>query len=48
MPPDLRVGRSLRHYVYYTCGGKMKPHQTGHAERCSARSIPVAQLDDLV
>lgn len=43
------VGRNINDkYAYYSCGGKMKPHQTGRAARCPARAIPVGQLDDLV
>jgi site-specific DNA recombinase len=43
------VGRSADPtHAYYYCGGKARPHQTGHLERCPARAISVAQLDDLV
>jgi site-specific DNA recombinase len=43
------VGRNINDkYAYYSCGGKMKAHQTGRSERCPARAIRVDDLDELV
>jgi site-specific DNA recombinase len=35
-------------YSYYVCTGKAKPVQNRRDEKCPARFIPAAQLDDLV
>ncbi len=43
------VGRSSRGgYAYYVCHGKHLTLATLREEKCSARSIPVEQLDELV
>jgi site-specific DNA recombinase len=43
------VGRwSHPGYAYYCCRGKTHPIQSGRQQRCRARFIPAAQLDELV
>jgi len=43
------VGRwSHPGYTYYCCRGKTHPIQSGRQQRCRARFIPAAQLDELV
>jgi site-specific DNA recombinase len=43
------VGRSSRGgYAYYVCQGRSHPVVSHHDERCSARFIPVEQLDAIV
>ncbi len=43
------TGRQLHPgYQYYVCTGKGNPIYSHREERCSARYIPAAQLDDLV
>jgi site-specific DNA recombinase len=42
------VGCTRGHLSYYRCNRTLSPVQLGHDERCHARYIPVAQLDDLV
>jgi len=45
------TGRQNHHaerYRYYVCRGKQHPTSSSHDDRCPARFIPAAQLDDLV
>jgi site-specific DNA recombinase len=45
------TGRQNQHaerYRYYVCRGKQPPTSSSHDDRCPARFIPAAQLDELV
>jgi site-specific DNA recombinase len=43
------VGRQVHPgYTYYQCRGKLPTIHTGREQKCSARFIPAAQLDELV
>lgn len=42
------AGRVRRTYMYYVCAGKAHPVRSSRAARCTARTIPARQLEDLV
>ena len=42
------VGCTRGHLSYYRCNRTLRAVQLGHDQRCHARYIPVAQLDELV
>ncbi len=42
------IGQTRRRYSYYVCAGKSHPVLSCRDERCSARLIPMRQLDEVV